>query len=207
MDLNNSFPIILGLSTIIGLGLAVGSLRRSGTQKAVELYQHLLEIGTKASMLEEGSNQLEVGRKHSWAQKSVGTIKLNDRNIDAISVVGMATQYGVKYSIEYLVRISSFIGGMKGGQTKMVRKRTGAFWDKLVDIEWQGDKSLAPRLNLDSRLKEKSLSTDPGILKGGIRIYPEPKYGYARIRTSYALPAAEFLKTVSIIASHIRSGW
>jgi len=72
-------------------------------------------------------------------------------------------------------------------------------------MEWKGDKSLAQSLNFDYRLKDKLLQRDVPGLKGSIGIFPEPKHGHTRIRTSYSLPSPEILEALDIIAKHIKS--
>lgn len=207
MDPSHMLPIILAVLAGIGLFLAYRSRRKGGQNKVEELCQHLEGIGIKASVLEQSNNQEKVGQKRSWAHRPVGTIKLTGRTIDSINVVGVATQYGVNYFIDYLVKISSFIGGGKKKKTKMVRKKTSTFRGKLVDVEWRGDDSLARRLNFDYQLKDKLLQADLSGLKGDIGIFPELKYEYARIRTNYFLPTSELFEVIDIIANHIRSEW
>ena len=201
MDPDHILPIILALSGGIGFFLALRSRQKGGQKKVDELCQHLQGIGVKASVLEK------VYQKRFGVRKPVGTIELTGRNIDSINVHGVASQYGVKYFIDYLVRISSFMGRGKKKKTKMVRKKTAAFGGKLVDVEWRGDDSLARGLNFDYQLKDKLLQADLGELKGDISIFPEPKHEYARIRTNYFLPASGLFEIIDMIAGHIRSEW
>ena len=93
MDWSDALPVLLAIMVAVGLPLALRSRKKGGPQKVEELCQHLLGIGVKASNLEEGAAQEEVGQKRSWGQKSVGSIKLTDRNIDSINVIGVASQY------------------------------------------------------------------------------------------------------------------
>jgi len=62
-------------------------------------------------------------------------------------------------------------------------------------------------LNFDYRLKDRLLGadSDPGALKGSIWIFPEPKHGYARIRTNYFLPSPKMFEAINIIAKHVLS--
>jgi hypothetical protein len=193
--------IVFGLLLAIGLPLALRSLKKNGTNKLDEICQHLQGIGVEASALEGDTSQGKLGQRRSWGQKLVGTIKLTDRNIDSINVVGMATQYGVHYFLDYLVRCYSSIGRPKK-KTRMTRKRSSVLRGKIADIEWKGDDSLAQKLNLDSKLKYKLLQA---AHKGSIEIFPEPKYEYARIRTTYLLPTLDLLEAMDIIAEHIKS--
>jgi len=117
VDWGSILTIVLGILAAIGLPLALRSRGKGGQKKVQELWQHLQGIGVEASMFEKGTGQEKLGQKRSWGQKSVGIIKLTDRNIDSISVVGVASQYGVNYYLDYLVRKSSIIGIEKKKKT------------------------------------------------------------------------------------------
>ena len=77
---------------------------------------------------------------------------------------------------------------------------------KVVDIEWSGDTVLAQKLNYDYDLKDKLTQIDFKKLKTGIIIYPDPKFEYTRIRTSYLLPDQQLLDVIDGIARNIKSG-
>ena len=202
MDWGSILTIVLGMLAAIGLPLALRSRGKGGQKKVQELWQHLQGIGVKASMFEKGTGQEKLGQKRSWGQKSVGIIKLTDKNIDSISVVGVASQYGVNYYLDYLVRKSSIIGIEKKKKTRMITKKSSLIRGKVIDIEWRGDNTLAQKLNFDYRLKDKLLQAAP---KGSIEVFPEPKYEYARIRTTYFLPTPDLLEDMDIIAEHLKS--
>jgi hypothetical protein len=72
----------------------------------------------------------------------------------------------------------------------------------VIDIEWKGDNSLAQKFNFDYRLKDKLMQAD---LKGDIEIFPEPKYEYTRLRTTYFLPELGLFEAINMIAKHIES--
>ena len=205
MDWSNIFPILFALLLAVGLPLAFRSLKKGGQNKVDELYQHLQGIGVKASVLEKDDSQEKTKRKRSWGQRLVGTIKLTDYNIDSIDVIGVASQYGVNYYLDFLVNRPSFIGGSKKKKTKMSTKKSSLFKGKVVDIEWKGDDFLAQKLNFDYGLKDKLLQADLSALKGGISIYYEPKHEYARIRTAYFLLPPDLFEGIDIIADHVRS--
>ncbi|MCK4331297.1 MAG: hypothetical protein KAW81_01965, partial [Dehalococcoidia bacterium] len=76
----------------------------------------------------------------------------------------------------------------------------------VTSIEWKGDDYLVRKLNLDYRLTDRLLAVDINVLRGGISIYPEPKYEYTRIRTSYFLPTPDLFEAMDIIAKHIKAG-
>ena len=205
MDWSNIFPILFAILLAVGLPLAFRSLKKGGQNKVDELYQHLQGIGVKASVLEKDASQEKTKRKRSWGQRLVGTIKLTDYKIDSIDVIGVASQYGVNYYLDFLVNRPSFMGGSKKKKTKMSTKKSSLFKGKVVDIEWKGDDFLAQKLNFDYGLKDKLLQSDLSALKGGISIYYEPKRDYARIRTNYFLPTPDLFEATDIIANHVKS--
>jgi len=205
MNPGQILPIVLAMSTAVGLIVAARRLKKEGPQKEQELYRHLDGMGVKVSVPEELVNQTTTGHKRPWGQKPVGTIKLIGSNVDSIDVIGTASQYGINYYLDYLVRISGFFGTKK--KTRMVKKKTSFFGGMVADIEWKGDDSLAQRLNYDYQLKEKLLHMGPDALKGSIVAVPEVKHGYARLRTSYSLLTRTMFENIDTIARHIRSEW
>ncbi len=205
MDWSNIFPIVVALLLAVGLPLALRSLKKDGQKKTEELCQHLQGIGVKASAVGKDAVQDKMKQKRSWGQKLVGTIKLTDYHIDSINVIGVASQYGVNYYLDFLVNRPSFMGGSKKKKTKMNTKKSSLFKGKVIDIEWKGDDFLDQKLNFDYGLKDKLLQADLSALKGGIAIYPKPKHDCVRIRTAYFLLAPDLFKAMDIIANHIKS--
>ncbi len=205
MDWSNIFPILFALLLAVGLPLAFRSLKKGGQKKVEELCQHLQGIGVKASALQKDISQEKMKQNRSWGQRLVGSITLADYNIDSINVIGVASQYGVNYYLDFLVNRPSYMGGSKKKKTKMSTKKSSLFKGKVVDIEWKGDDFLAQKLNFDYGLKAKLLQADLSALKGGISIYPEPKHEYARVRTNYFLPTPDLFGAIDIIANHVKS--
>ena len=117
----------------------------------------------------------------------------------------MASQYGARYFLDYLVKCSNIMEERVLKKTKLTKKKSPALWGKVVAIEWKGDDSLTQSLNLDYSLEDKLLEADANVFKESIWILSEPKYGYARIRTGYSLPSAEIFEAISSIARHIKS--
>ncbi len=206
MDWADIIGLLLAMVAAVGLPLALRSRKRGEGKKAEELCQHLHGIGVKASMAEEGAGQAQSGVKRSWGQTSVGVIKLAGRNIGAINVIGVASQFGVKYFLDYQVPCLGSPGtGAKGRKkTRMVRKKSSAGWGHNLDIHWKGDRDLARMLNLDYRLKDRLLQCDPVELKCGVQVFPGPDNGYARIRTAYNLPSPQLFEAIDIIARRLK---
>jgi hypothetical protein len=194
------------LVVAIGLPLALRKRKKGGPQTVGQLLHHLQEIGIKVSLAEGGVDEERLGVSRSFMRSSVGVIEITGRNIDYINVIGVASQYGVNYFLDYLVRSPGWSGKRRQKKTRMVRKKSPAIWGKVVDIEWKGDVYLSQQLNLDYRLKDILLQTELKELKGNIKILPEPKYGYTRVRTPYLLPSLDLFEAIDIIAKYIKSG-
>ena len=198
--------LIAALVLTIGLPLALRKRKKGATQNVEQLLHHLQEIGVKASLAEKGVDEEKVGASRSFMRRSESVIKIEGRNIDYINVSSVSSQYGVNYFLDYLVRSPGQSGQKRQKKTRMVRKKSPAIWGRVVDIEWKGDVYLSQQLNLDYRLKDILLQTEPKELKSNIVIFPEPKYEYARVRTAYLLPSSDLFEAIDIIAKYIKSG-
>jgi hypothetical protein len=205
MDWDSIFSVIMAILVAIGLPLALRKRKKARPQKREELYSHLREIGVKASLAEKGDNREKIGLGRASGQKSEGTIALEGKNIDTINVISVASQYGTSYFLDYLVKSLNIMGERMLKKTKLIRKRSRPFWGGVVAIEWKGDESLAQSLGLDYSLEDKLLRSARKDFKGSIWIFPEPKHGYARIRTAYSLPSTEAFEAINTVAKHIRS--
>jgi hypothetical protein len=179
--------------------------KEGATNKTEELYRHLRALGVGASPVEKGDEKEKIWLARASGQKSEGLIELEGRNIDSINVLSISTQYETRYSIEYLVQASNIMIERALKRTRLTRKKSPPLWGKVVAIDWKGDASLAQGLKLDYSLEDKLLRADVNAFKGTIQIFPEPKHGYARIRTDYFLPSAEMFEAISSIARHIKS--
>ncbi|MDY6912606.1 MAG: hypothetical protein SVM79_09635 [Chloroflexota bacterium] len=198
MDPSVIAPIVIGLSGMIGLPFALWSRRKDGPQKAEDLCRHLVAIGVEASMHPKDPNEPE---KRSLWQRTMGIIKVANQNIDSIEVIGAVHQYGVNYSLDYLVSKSGTMAGAKKQKTRLKRKKSSLFKGKGIDLEWRGDDYLAQRLTFDYRLKNKILESIP---KDSIEIIADPKQEYVRIKTPYSLPTPAAFEVINIIAGHVR---
>lgn len=205
MDWGGIFSIVMGALVAIGLSLALRKRKKAGLLKREEFCQHLEETGVEGSLLEKGSDQEKIGLSRFPGQRSEGTIKLKDGNIDLVNVTSVTSQYGTSYFLDYLVKSPNITGKRLLKKTRLIRKKSQLFWGKEVAIEWRGDESLAQSLNFDYNLKDKLLQSDAKNFRGNIWIFPEPKHGYTRIKTAYSLPSPEAFKAIDIIAKHIKS--
>jgi len=207
MEWGNILGIITAIMVAVGLPLALRKRKKAGPQNVDELFYHLQGMGVKVSRLEAGAEEEKVGVSRGSGQRSEGVIKVEERNIDFISVSSTASQYGTQYSLHYLVNNPSRPDKRRWKRTRMVKKKNPAIWGRVVDIQWRGDDYLSQELNFDYQLKDRLLQVEPKELKGSIWIFPELKYEYARVRTNYCLPSFDLFEAVDIIAGHIKSGW
>ena len=206
MESSSITTIVLGLAAVVGVAVSAVALKRSGSQKAKELAEHLQFLNIPARLLDESSIAGRAGLKTSWWSKSTGVVKVGGRVVEFINITGVATQYGVQYYLDYLVRQPNLTGRDKIRRTRMKKKRNSMLVGKVVDVEWSGDTVLAQKLNYDYDLKDKLTQIDFKKLKTGIIIYPDPKFEYTRIRTSYLLPDQQLLDVIDGIARNIKSG-
>jgi hypothetical protein len=205
MDWESIISLIIALLVVIAFPLALRRRKKASAQKREELYQHLKEIGVKASLVEEGNEREKIGLSRASGQKSEGIIALQDKNIDSINIISVASQYGTSYFLDYLVKSSNITANRTVKKTRLTVKKSLFLWGKVVAMEWKGDKSLAQSLNFDYRLKDRLLQHDAIGLRGSIGIFPEPKHGYTRIRTGHSLPSPEIFEALDIVAKHIKS--
>ena len=203
------FSIIGALiAVLIAIILPLIARRRKkeeATNKIEELCRHLRALGVEISPAEKGDEREKIGLTRASGHKSEGLIELEDRNIDSINVISISSQYGTRYFIDYLVKGSNIMGERELKKTRLTRKKSPPLWGKVVAIDWRGDYSLAQSLNLDFSLEDKLLRADANAFKGNIGVFPEPKYGYARIRTDYVLPSTEIFEAINSIARYIKS--
>jgi len=205
MDWSNALTIIIGVLVVIGLPLALRKRKKVGPQRREELCQHLQKIGVRAYIAQIRDDREKIGQRRSSGEKSMGIIELKNRNIAFINVIGVASQYGTHYFIDYLVRNPNMTEKRKLKKTRLVRRKSALLWGKVVGIEWKGDESLAESLNFDYGLENKLLHSELKDSGGGIWIFPEPKHEYVRIRTAYSLPSPEAFETIGIIARYVKS--
>ncbi|MFW6105378.1 MAG: hypothetical protein ACOC7P_02225 [Chloroflexota bacterium] len=197
--------VIAVLIAIILPFIARRRKKEEETNKIEELCRRLRALGVEVFRVKKGDEREKIGLARASGQKSEGLIDLEDRNIDSINVVGISSQYGTRYFVDYLVKGSNIMEERVLKKTRLTKKKGPPLWGKIVAIEWKGDDALAQSLNLDYSLEDKLLRAYMNAFKGNIGIFPEPKHGYARIRTDYSLPSAEVFEAIRDIARHVKS--
>ena len=206
MDLEKILPAIIVFLTAFLIPFLLSKKKKKGDKKHKEISHLLLEIGVEFVELDEGSEQVKFRRKLSLGLKSEGIIALKKSNIDFINIISASSQYGVNYSIEYLVKSTFGIREKPLKKTKMVIKKKSLFGGEVVDVIWRGDQYLAQKLNMDYDLKHRFMQADINTFKGGILIIPEQKHGYIRIKTNYNIPSADIFYAIDTLAAHMRFG-
>ena len=209
MDWENIISVLMALLVAVGIPLALRARKKGSSQKLEQLLEHLGGIGIRASQLAKGAGPEKAGlSRASGLQRSEGVIKIERSGVDYINVVSVASQYGVNYFLDYLVRSPGLPSQRKRRRTRLVMKKSPALWGRIVDIEWKGDEYLSRELNFDYRMKDILLGVEPKELKSGISVIPEAKQEYTRIRMPYLLPSPAWVEAIDIIAEHIKkSGW
>jgi len=199
--------ILMALAFAVGIPLALKKRKQDAPRKIEELMGHLHGMGVEASLLGSTTDQKKEGVPQIRGQKSEGLIDIREKNIDCISIISVASQYGVNFYLDFLVKRPDWLGQRQRKKARMTTKKNSVIRGKIVDIEWKGDDYLSQTLNYDYQLKDRLLLVEPAELKGSIQIYPEAKYVYSRIRTAYLLPSVDLFAAIDMIAKHIKVGW
>ena len=206
MDIAKIIPTILALLTAFLLPFFLSKRKKAAPKKIQEFNQHLLGMGIKFEELDKKSGPKEIGIKLSLGHKSEALLALKDRNIDFILVTSVASQYGVNYYIEYLMKSDFSLRREPPKTTKMGKKKGSLFGSEVVDIVWKGENYLSQRLNMDYEIKHQLMQAVSKKFKGGIVIEPDTKHGFTRIKTNYSLPSHEIFGAIDSIARYVKSG-
>jgi len=193
--------ILIAIFAIIGSVIAFRKRDKAGPQKREKLYQHLKGTGIQVSLAERNDQKEKIGLGRASGRKSEGLIIIENTNIDFINVIGVSSQYGTQYFLDYLVESPRLQGKEAAKKVKLEKKKSPPLWGKVTHIAWKGTNPLAQRLNVNYRLEDILMLNS---FKGGIEIAPDPDWGYTRIRTTYFLPAPDLFKAIDLIAKDIR---
>jgi len=107
MGWNNIISIIMAILVLIALPFAFRKRKKAGPLKREEFCRHLQGMGTEAALKERGSDEEKIGLSRYSGQSSEGIIELRGRNIAFVNVISIASQYGVSYFLDYLVKAST----------------------------------------------------------------------------------------------------
>lgn len=205
MEIAKIAPTVLALLAAFLFRYFISKRKKDAPKKIQTFDQHLLGMGVKFDELDKNSELKELGIKLSLGHKPEGFFALKGRNIDFILVTSVASQYGVNYYIEYLIKSNFDLRKEPARKTRMGKKKKSLFGSEVVDIVWTGDSYLSQRLNMDYDLKYRLIQAVSKEFKSGILIEPDPKHGFTRIKTNYSLPSQEIFGAIDSIARYVKS--
>jgi len=206
MEWSNIIPALIAFLTAFLLPFIFSKRKKESTKKIKNYSQDLSKIGIDFEKIEKDDERIQFVKKLSFGQKAEGIFKLPNRNIDYIFLISVTTQYGVNYFSEYIVRNAFNLRDESIKNTRMKLKKDSMTGSKIKEIVWKGDFYLTQKLNMDYELKHKWLNTSLNELKMNLRILPEKKYGYTRIKTNYVTPSMDLISFIDSIAGHIKTG-
>lgn len=121
MEWSSILGILFAVVAAIGLPLALSKRKKAGPQRREEFYQHLRKMGVEATLVERGADEEKVGVSRASGQRSEGIIQLKRQNISSVKVVSVASQYTVKYFVDYLVKSPNITENRPMKKTRSVR--------------------------------------------------------------------------------------
>jgi len=206
MEWSQILPALLAFLTAFLLPFIFSKRKKQSTEKIKNYSQDLRTMGIDFEKIEEKDEQIQFVKNFPWGQKAEGIFKLKNRNIDYILLMSAASQYGVNYFMEYLVKNTFNLRDESLKNTKMKVKKDSLIRGEPVDIIWKGDLYLSQKLNMDYELKHKWLRGPLKEIKVNLKIIPEKKLGYTRIKINYIPPSQELISFIDSIAAHIKEG-
>jgi len=153
MGWSSIISIVVGLLAAIGLPLALRERKKNGPRRREALCQHLQKMGVRGYALQSRHDREEIGLSRASGQKSEGIIELEDRNIDFINVISIASPYGVQYFLDYLAKNPKVMERRMLKKARLIRRKKPPPWGKVVGVEWKGDICLCQSLNFDYSLR------------------------------------------------------
>lgn len=206
MEWSSVIPAVIAFLTAFLLPFIFSKRKKESAKKIKNYSQDLGKIGIDFEEIEKDDEEIHFVRKLSWGQKAEGIFKLKKRNIDYIFLISVTSQYGVNYFLEYVIKNTFNLRDESIKDTRMKLKKSSLGGSKQADILWKGDIYLSRKLNMDYELKHKWLHSPLKELKMNLRIIPEKKFGYTRIKTTYVPPSQDLIAFIDSIAGHIKTG-
>jgi len=199
--INITIAIVTIAVGFIGLQIAHRNRKKQGPKKAISFCEQLQSIGVQCNPAEEETEISKIGAPRFSSTKSIRLVKVTGKKFEWINVIGISSQYGTTYYLDFLVR-SPNLDIRKPKKTYLKKKRNPN--RKNRPLKWTGDDSFAMSLNFDYGLENLIQDSE---FTGVIEIIPEPKHGYMRIRTPHTIPTAEFFEVINLIAGHVKSAF
>jgi len=206
MEWSNIIPAVVVFLTAFLLPFFISKRKKRSAQKIKDYSKELGDAGIDFEKLEKDDYRIHFIKKLSWGQKAESIFKLKKRDIDFIFLMSETSQYGVNYFLEYIVKNTFHLRDESIKNTKMKLKKKSFMDGETLDILWKGDVYLSRKLSMDYELKHKWLYSPLKELKMNLKIIPEKKNGYTRIRTNFVPPSQDLISFVDSIAGHIKTG-
>ena len=125
MDIDTLLTLGLALAAVAGVVVAVVARRKAGPEKVEEMRWHLETVGVDCVIgTSADSNLSQIG--HSFFEKNIGTLRVKGRSLEAINIVGVSSQYGTQYFLDFLVPVTPFGSVADQKKTRLVRKKRPA---------------------------------------------------------------------------------
>jgi hypothetical protein len=206
MKWSNIIPAVIAFLTAFLLPFIFSKRNKESAKKIKSYSQNLRGTGIDFEKIEKADERIHFIKKLPWGQKAEGIFRLKKRNIDYIFLMSQTSQYGVNYFLEYTVRNTFNLRDESLKNTRMKLKKDSLVGRETSDIIWKGDLYLSQKLNMDYELKHKWLNSSLKELKMNLRIIPEEKFGYTRIKTNFVPPSQDLISFIDSVAGHIKTG-
>ncbi len=207
MEWSKVLPAVVAVLAAFLLPLVFSKRSKESGKKISSHSQNLHRLGIEFEKIEKGDGSIEFIKKLSWGQKAEDIFKIKNKNIDFIFLISETSQYGVNYSLDYIIRNTFNVRDEPIRNTRMKLIKDSLIGGKTVDVLWKGDAYLSQKLNMDYALKDKLKNTGLRELKLSLKIIPEKKHGYTRIKTNFVSPSQDLLFFIDSIAGHIKTGF
>ncbi len=206
MKWSNILAAVIAFITAFLLPIIFAKLKKESGNKVKNYSQKLREIGIDFEEIKKGDERIDFIKQMSWGQKAEGIVALEKRNIDYLFLISVNSQYGVNYFLEFIVKNTFNLREGPIKKTYLKVKKDFFKEGSPKDIFWKGDSYLSQQLNMDYELKYKLLQTSLRESKMKLKIIPEKKYGYTRIKTNFTAPSQDSISFIDSIAGHIKTG-
>lgn len=206
MEWGKLIPAIIAIVTAFVLPIIFSKKNKEGAKKKKDYSINLAEFGIKFEKIEKDDERISFVKKLSWGQKAEGIFAVKGKNIEYIFLISTTSQYGTNYSLEFIVKNTFNLRDEPIKNTRLQLKKESFLSKKYVDLLWKGDRYLAQKLNMDYDLKYKLLHRVVNEQKINLRIVPDKKRGYTRIKTIFVPLSADFIDAIDSIGGHIKTG-
>jgi len=206
MKWSQILPAVVAFLTAFLLPFIFSKRKKDHEKKIKNYSQNLRDVGIDFETIGKDDPRVHFIKKLSWGHKAEGIFALKGKNIDYIFLISVTSQYGVNYFLEYIVLTTFTPRDESIKNTVMKVKRDSLMRGGGIDVFWKGDRYLSQKLNMDYELKYKVLHSGLKECKITLKIVPEKKHGYTRIKTNFMVPSQELISFIDSIAGHVKAG-